>query len=101
MDVLYVVGKGSTHDNAELRWSLRSLEAFGRNLGRVVVAGYPPEWLSDEVVKVPVPDVPVAAYKHVNIMNCILECCRTKAVTGEFLYSSDDHFLCREVDLDR
>lgn len=100
MDVLYVVGTGSGHDNCELRWSLRSLDMFAENLGRVVVAGYPPEWLSAEVVRVDVPDDPGAAYKHVNIMNCILECCRRGVVRGEFLYSSDDHFLCRQVDLD-
>ena len=38
MDVLYIVGPESGHQNRELRWSLRSLEKFGRNLGRVVVA---------------------------------------------------------------
>lgn len=99
MDILYVIGTGSRHDNAELRWSLRSLEAYGTNLGRVIVAGYPPDWLSDEVTKVPLADDPSAGYKHVNILNCILEACRTGAVDGEFLYSSDDHFLVKPADL--
>ena len=38
MDVLYIVGTGSKHDNLELRWSLRSLAKFGRGVGRVIVA---------------------------------------------------------------
>lgn len=98
MDVLYVVGRGSRHGNAELRWSLRSLERHGKNLGRVVVAGYPPDWLRNALA-LPVPDTPGAG-KHANILNCILEAVRRRAVAGEFLYSSDDHVLVRDSDLD-
>ena len=49
MTILYIVGNGSKHGNIELRWSLRSLAKFGRNVGRVIVAGSPPAWLSGGV----------------------------------------------------
>lgn len=50
MDVLYVVGKGSSWDHNELRFSLRSV---ARNFphDRVIVSGHCPLWLSKEVVR--------------------------------------------------
>ena len=101
MHLLYVIGRGSRHDNQELRWSLRAVAKYAKNVTRVVVAGYPPDWLSDEVVKVPVEDVPGAKYKHVNILNAVLTAIDQKAVEGDFLYSSDDHFLCGPMDFDK
>ena len=53
-DIVYILGDGAAAiDDRPLRWSLRSLEKFATNVGRVVVCGRIPEWLSDEVVKVP------------------------------------------------
>lgn len=101
MHVLYVIGRGSRHDNLELRWSLRAIAKYAKNVTRVVVAGYPPDWLSDEVVKVPIEDDPSAHYKHINILNAILKAIDLKAVEGDFLYSSDDHFLCGPMDFDK
>lgn len=44
MDILYIVGKGrSLCDNKELRYSLRSLAKYGKNIDRIFVAGYCPE----------------------------------------------------------
>ena len=97
MDVLYVVKADSGHGNRELRWSLRSLAKFGRNLGRVIVAGYPPAWLSGEVERFPLPDEEPSKYR--NILRAVLAACERGVVAGEFLYSSDDHFLVKEADL--
>lgn len=98
MDLLYVIGKGSKHDNLELRMSLRSICKYARNIGKVVVAGFPPTWLSDEVVKLEVSDK--YKYKHSNILMCIEEVVSRGLLDGEFLYSSDDHFYCKPVDFD-
>lgn len=97
MDVLYIVKSGKGHQDRELRWSLRSLARFGRNLRRVIVAGEPPDWLSDRVETLAVPN---RAGKYKNIMDACLAACEAGLVHGEFLYSSDDHFLLREADLD-
>ena len=54
MDILYIVKGGATGGtDDELRCSLRSLARYGRGVGRVFVAGGPPAWLSDAVVRVP------------------------------------------------
>lgn len=99
MDILYIVGNGSKHDNAELRYSLRSICKYGKNIGKVIVAGQPPEWLSDEVETLKVEDK--YNYKHNNILNCIEHVVDANMVHGDFLYSSDDHFYIKEVDFDK
>jgi len=105
MDVLYIVGRDSLHDDIELRWSLRSLAQYAKGIGRVIVAGYPPAWLSDAVVRIPVLDRS-DGYKHHNILAAIMAAFEAKDAAGnylvadEVLYSSDDHFLARPCDLD-
>lgn len=98
MDILYIVGTGSKHGNIELRMSLRSICKYGGNLGRVIIAGYPPDWISDEAVKMIVPNK--YQRKHQNIVHCIQEVVDKGLLQGEFLYSSDDHFYVKRVDFD-
>jgi hypothetical protein len=98
MDIVYVIGTESKNDNLELRMSLRSISKYGHNIKRVIVVGAPPKWLSDDVVKVWVPDKYV--YKHSNILMCLEKVVDLGLVEGDFLYSSDDHFYCRDVDFD-
>lgn len=98
MDILYILGSGSLHNNIELRMSLRSISKYGRGIGKVIVAGQPPSWLSDEVVQVEVKDK--FYYKHQNILNCIETVVDMGLLDGDFLYSSDDHFYVRPVDFD-
>ena len=100
MDILYFVGpeQVSLHGNQELRWSLRSVAKYARNLGRVIVAGYPPDWLSDEVVRFPVKDAP-GDYKFWCIWKKLFAAIDAGVVQGEFLASGDDHFYTKPVDL--
>ena len=104
IQVLYVVGPRSNPE--KLRYSLRSLVKFGQNLGRVIIAGYPPAWLVADLKPetcnlkletLPVPDV--SSRKQINILNCILKVIDAGLVDGDFLYSSDDHFLTAPADL--
>ena len=83
MDIVYILGTGSKHDNIELRMSLRSICKYGRNVGRVIVAGDPVDWLSDDVVKVKIP----VKYKrkHHEMMNRVQFCVENGIVDGEFL----------------
>ena len=97
VDIVYVLGKGSVADNYELRLSLRSLCRFGSGIGRVIVAGETPKFLSDEVIAVPCKDVNPGR-KHVNILNAIKTAAEAVKMTRPFLYSSDDHFLSAPVD---
>lgn len=98
-DILYVIGGGAAKlDNKPLRWSLRSLAKFGKNVGRIVVVGSPPKWLSDRVVKLETVDK--TKWKHWNILYCIAEAIRRCGLDKPFLYSSDDHYLCKTADMD-
>lgn len=98
MDILYIVGSGSCHDNIELMMSLRSISKYGNGIDRVVVAGKPPPWLSDEVATLEVKDK--YKYKHSNILHCIETVIDAGLLSGNFLYSSDDHFYVKPVDFD-
>ena len=98
MDILYVIGKSGPKNHLELRMSLRSICKYGKNIGNVIVAGFIPDWLSDEVVKIPIGDK--YSYKHSNILRCIENVVDMGIVDGDFLYSSDDHFYCKDVDFD-
>lgn len=102
MDLLYFVGPEpvSKHGNQELRWSLRSVAKYARNLGRVIVAGYPPDWLSDEVVRFPVEDAP-GDYKFWCIWKKLFAAIDAGVVEGEFIASGDDHFYTAPFDTDK
>lgn len=99
IDVLYVVGDGSKHDNQELRWSLRSIAKYGRNIRRVIVAGSPPDWLSDEVVRCPITQQ--GSWKAQRMIYTELEAVRKADIHGHFLVSADDHFYINAVDMAR
>jgi len=95
-DLLYAYRGGG--DGWDLRMSLRSHAANMANIGRVVVAGEPPDWLSDDVVRVPC-DSPHPR-KQQNILRAILSAMAEGAVTGPCLYASDDHFVLTPYDAD-
>lgn len=98
MDILYVLGNGSKWDNNELRYSLRSIEKFGKNVGNVYVIGADPGFLSDKVTFVGSADYLDA--KHKNILNKICEAYEYTNISDHFLLSSDDHFYVKETDFD-
>ena len=103
MDILYIIGKNASKcNNNELRYSLRSIEKYGKNVGRVFVVGYCPAFLSDEVVKLPF-EQPYSgkismAHKCDNIRASIEYAVENSDIGDEFLISMDDHFYVREVD---
>lgn len=98
MDILYVLGRGSTWDNNELRYSLRSIERFGRGVGNVYVVGYDPHFLSNAVKFIPYKD----RYnrKHKNILDAICYALDNSDIGEDFLLSSDDHIYIKETDFE-
>lgn len=104
MDILYFLKEGASKcDDFELRCSLRSIEKYGRNVGKVYIVGHCPDWLSDEVIKIPYMVDPKKK-KHKNLHSQLLYAIRNSDIgvrdNGEFLVSMDDHFYCRLVDFD-
>ena len=98
MDMLYILGNGSKHYNKELRWSLRSLEKYGRNVGSIAVVGEPPKWLSPEVKTIKTDNH--ASLVQKNIWRNVAAAVEAGIVDGTFLLQTDDHFFVKEVDFD-
>lgn len=104
MDILYLVGNSSVNDFADLRFSLRSIEKYGKNVGRVFVCGFCPDFLSDEVIKLPVEILPTTdiGEKARNIYKQIIYAVEHSDIgvndNGNFLISMDDHYIFKPVD---
>lgn len=99
MTLLYIVGTGTKHDNVELRWSLRSVAKFARGVTRIVVAGTPPEWLSDDVER-------FEYRQHLgrtnrNIPDTALAAIKVLGLTGDVVLAYDDCILTAETDFGR
>jgi hypothetical protein len=88
-DVVYVLGRGSNWGDNELRFSLRSLEAYVSGLGRVYVVGTRPRWLTG-VVHLPFADHFLC--KERNIMLKVAHACGHPDLSQTFLHVHDDHF---------
>ena len=100
-DIVYILGNGANDiDNRPLRWSLRSLAKHAKNVGRVIVCGYIPEWLSDEVVKIENEDLGSRG-KAWNMLYNLKTAVEKADLKDDFLTSSDDHYLCKDCDLDK
>ena len=98
MDILYIY-RDDKKDGLSLKYSLRSLAKYGKNVSRVFLVGDEPSWLSDEVIYIassPVFDGDIEKSK--NIANNIRVALDGSDISDDFLCSMDDHFLCSEVD---
>jgi hypothetical protein len=96
MDLLYILGKGSQFHNEELRYSLRSLERFGKNIDRLILVGEKPNFLDySKVVHLPFKEEGVKDYR---IASKILHACTTGTIAGDFLFCNDDFFFQKPFD---
>jgi hypothetical protein len=94
IDVVYFLGPESQHDDWELRYSLRSLHANFRDLGRIFIVGHRPRWLHG-IEHLAVPDRH-AHNKDANLIEKLLAAIRW-GVSAWFLNPSDDQILLRPV----
>lgn len=100
MDILYILGTGSNWDNNEIRYSLRSLDKYGKNVGRIFIAAPKlPEFINPAAVTW-VPATDPTKRNHKNIQHKIETAIYHSDIAEEFLVSSDDHFYTRETDFD-
>lgn len=95
IDILYILGTGSKWDNNELRYSLRSLEKYGKNVGRVFVSGSNPGFLSTNVVYTDIPDIDIFSVNH---WYKVSETFKKTDISDNCLYMMDDIFFNKEVD---
>lgn len=97
MDVVCPLGNGSKWFDNELRYSLRSLEKFGHNVGNVFIVGECPDWVTN-VIHIPAKD---GVGHERNIMNKLLAACNDERVSENFGLWNDDYFLTDYIDLDK
>ncbi len=98
MDLMYPLGTGSSWENNELKYSLRSMEKNLPQLGKVFIVGHRPHWLIDNcgfLEHVPLPDIH-EKNKDANLLDKILHVCEHTDISEVFLRSSDDQLLMRE-----
>ena len=101
-DLVIPLGIGSTWNNNELRYALRSYDKYFKNLGNVYIVGskqYIKEklpWLTGvEIVDCGDPN---RRNKDANIINKVLKVINEYPVTKDFIRTSDDQLLLKEVD---
>lgn len=98
MDVLYLLGRGSPFNNEELKYSLRSLYRYGKNIDRLILVGEKPDFLDySEVIHLPFDEKGVKDYR---IASKILHACDQGILEGDFLFCNDDFFFTRPFDCD-
>lgn len=95
MDVVYVLGNQSIHNNNELRFSLRSLEKFCSGYNNIYIIGEKPYFLQN-VIHYPHKDTSV---KAISILNKIKYACTITDISEKFLFINDDHFFCKPLDV--
>ena len=98
VDILYVIGTGSMNKNAEIKYSLRTLEAHCKGVGRVVISGDIPNFIGRKATLVPCHDTSVYG-KHWNMLHKIKEGIVKGKLDRPFLFSCDDHFFTADTDL--
>lgn len=96
-DVLIVLGRGSKWSNTELRYCLRSLEKYAKNMGKIWVVGNDPGFLSPEVGFAQHDDF--GKNKEHNIAEQIYHACKTLPMTDNFFWINDDTFLLKDTDI--
>lgn len=93
MDVLYYIGNGSMRHNIELRFSLRSLEKFGKNIDRVFIIGNKPEFIKN--VEYYWVEDKNEWWKNAFIKT---KTAIEKGITEDFLLMNDDFFMLADFD---
>lgn len=98
MDLIYPLGRGSKWGNAEIRYSLRSVERYSLEDGfRVFVVGEKPACLDwNKVFHIPFTEGKV---KEINILEKAVAAAKDKRVSDEFFFINDDYFFLRPFSL--
>ena len=96
IDVFYVLGSGSKWQNNEIRYSLRTLEKYGHNVGQVYIVGQRPSFISDKIKYIRAADIGTPACNHwYKVKRFFIETGIKRAC-----YMMDDIFFIKDVDLE-
>jgi hypothetical protein len=100
IDVVYVLGSGSSWKNNEIRYSLRSLEKNAIGLGKIFIVGELPEFLSAGIIHIPAADIfNPNENADGNIATKVLAACADERLSDDFLFINDDHIILKPIAL--
>lgn len=85
----------SRWQDQELRYCLRSIEKYLRNVDNIYLVGDCPNWVRN-VFHLPCGQGSQSYEKEANVFHKLMHYCNM--VGGDFLYMNDDHYLLREYD---
>lgn len=94
-DVLYILGRGSSQNDLELRLSLRSLEKNARNMDKVFIVGNCPDWVQN-VIHIPEEDTYQAWSNHFRKVFKAID----NGISENFLLMNDDFYMMKPFDVD-
>ena len=97
MDVLYIVGSGSTENNNELKYSLRSLEKFCKGVDRVFITGFCPNFIDKKKVVFLPCDDPYC--RNLNHFYKVYNTFTATDISDNCLLMYDDVFFCQKTDI--
>lgn len=98
IDMLYILGSSSKWDNNEIKYSLRSVAKYAKNINRVFVVGENPGFFSDKVKYIYCDDPKYRAYNHYHKVRHVIE---TTDISDNFILNYDDNFLLTPTDMEK
>lgn len=93
IDVVFVLGRGSLWQDKEIRYSLRSIEKHLSGYRNIWIIGHLPVFLQNVNYISFSDDHPC---KETNIYRKVLRACQEEAISDNFLFFNDDHFLVKD-----
>lgn len=94
-DVVYVLGTGSTWGNNEIRFSIRSMLKYFKDLRNIIIVGECPDFISG-VIHIPCPDQK-DINKDARMAIKVKAACNDKRVSDNFILCTDDTLLLRDL----
>lgn len=97
IDVLFILGSGSKFGNEELKYSLRSLETYVKDYGRVFITGVCPPFIDkSKVIYTPESDISTPTYNH---WLKVTQTIKKTDISDRFVLMYDDIFFVKPVEL--
>ena len=97
IDILIPLGSGSTWNNNELRYALRSIEKYASGLGRVFVVGDNPGFLTEKVIHISGGEI--KSNKEARIAFKVMWAFQCTNISDDVAFWNDDYVLNAPVDI--
>ncbi len=95
IDLVYILGTGSRWNDNEIRYSLRSVERYFPNAGKVFIIGECPDWATN-ITHIKISDK--FSNKLLNARQKYLEAATNPHISNNFVLMNDDFFFLKTVD---